>query len=111
MRQPFMLCAFPAKVCRTNDILPHPQQRKHRPDSPQRARQKRDAERKNGNIFRFRHDAVLVFSRRSSPAAMLDSTTPTRRQGDIRLPSQAASDRDLRSVSRSRAVAFAGIAF
>jgi len=35
---------------------------------------------------------------------MLESPLPTRRQGDIRLPSQAASDRDLRSVSRSRAV-------
>ena len=54
----------------------------------------------------FWHDAALVFSRRSSPAAMLDSPLPTRRQGDIRLPSQAASDRDLRSVSRSRAVRF-----
>ena len=37
---------------------------------------------------------------------MLESPLPTRRQGDIRLPSQAASDRDLRSVSRSRAVRF-----
>ena len=35
---------------------------------------------------------------------MLESPLPTRRQGDIRLPSQAASDRDLRSVSRSRTV-------
>ena len=38
----------------------------------------------------FWHDAALVFSRRSSPAAMLDSPLPTRRQGDIRLPSQSA---------------------
>ena len=37
---------------------------------------------------------------------MLESPLPTRRQGDIRLPSQAASDRDLRSVSRSRAVRY-----
>ena len=34
------------------------------------------------------------------PSVMLESPTPTRRQGDIRLPSQAASDRDLRSVYR-----------
>ena len=107
------VCTIPLRVrfsCQGlphNDILPHhqhPQQRKHRPDSPQRVCQERNAERKNGNAFRFWHDAVLVFSRRSSPAAMLDSPLPTRRRGDIRLPSQAASDRDLRSVSRSRAV-------
>ena len=70
----------------------------------QRVRQNATPSAKNGNIFRFWHDAALVFSRRSSLAAMLDSPLPTRRQGDIRLPSQAASDRDLRSVSRSRAV-------
>ena len=44
------------------------------------------------------------------PAVMLESPLPTRRQGDIRLPSQAASDRDLRSVSRSRAVRFVPVA-
>ena len=98
----------------STSILPHhqhPQQRRHRPDSPQRVCQKRDSECKNGNILRFWHDAVLVFSRRSSPAAMLDSPLPTRRQGDIRLPSQAASDRDLRSVSRSRAVRLLALPF
>ena len=109
------VCTIPLRVrfsCQGlphNAILPHhqhPQQRKHRPDSPKRVCQKRDAECKNGNIFRFWRDAVLVLSRRSFPAAMLDSPLPTRRQGDIRLPSQAASDRNLRSVSRSRAVRF-----
>ena len=63
----------------STSILPqpqHPQQRKHRPDSPQRVRQKRYSECKNGNILRFWHDAVLVFSRRSFPAAMLDHHSP-----------------------------------
>ena len=45
------------------------------------------------------------------PAVMLDSPLPTRRQGDIRLPSQAASDRNLRSVSRSRAVRLLALPF
>ena len=114
------VCTIPLRVrfsCQGlphNAILPHhqhPQQRKHRPDSPQRVCHKRDAERKNGDIFRFWHDAALVFSRRSFPAAMLDSPLPTRRQGDIRLPSQAASDRNLRSVSRSRAVRLLALPF
>ena len=63
----------------STSILPHhqhPQQRKHRPDSPQRVCHKRDSKRKNGDIFRFWHDAVLVFSRRSFPAAMLDHHSP-----------------------------------
>ena len=110
----FHVVRFSCQGLPHNAILPHrqhPQQRKHRPDSPQRVCQKRDSKRKNSNAFRFWHDAALVFSRRSSPAAMLDSPLPTRRQGDIRLPSQAASDRDLRSVSRSRAVRLLALPF
>ena len=89
----FHVVRFSCQGLPHNDILPHhqhPQQRKHRPDSPQRVCHKRDSKRKNSNAFMFWHDAALVFSRRSSPAAMLDSPLPTRRQGDIRLPSQAA---------------------
>ena len=75
----FHVVRFSCQGLPHNAILPqpqHPQQRKHRPDSPKRVCQKRDSECKNGNILRFWHDAVLVFSCRSFPAAMLDHHSP-----------------------------------
>ena len=62
------------------------------------------------SAFEVLQDAEWLVIVAVFPAVMLESPLPTRRQGDIRLPSQAASDRDLRSVSRSRAVRFVAAA-
>ena len=51
------------------------------------------------SAFEVLQDAEWLVIVAVFPAVMLESPLPTRRQGDIRLPSQAASDRDLRLVS------------
>ena len=61
-----------------NDILPHHQhpQQRNTGQIAHSAYAINATQAQNGNIFRFWHDAVLVFSRRSSPAAMLIHHSP-----------------------------------
>ena len=75
-----------------------PQQRKHRPDSHSAYARNATPSAKISNIFRFRHDAVLVLIAGLSSRHALIHHSPTRQRGDIRFAvANGVKDRNLRS--------------